>query len=133
MSRALRERMQQLWVLIMQPVPEDVWCQNRKVMKNKQDVLKRKREIREFEAEQRNAALSDTLLRSHRVDEPIWKGSPDAPLVQRIGACAFGLCFISAGVVFLSLGFQKYSWILGIFAIGWFLVGGRMLWNAFRK
>ena len=102
-------------------------------MTSKEETQKRKKEVREFLAEQRNVARSETLLRSHGAEEPLFKGSPNAPLVQRIGAFVFGLFFILAGVVFLTLGFQRYSLILGLFAIGWFLVGGRVLWNAFRR
>lgn len=102
-------------------------------MRIKEDRQKRKKEVSEFLAEQKNLARADTLLRSHRIDEPLIKGAPNAPLVQRVGACVFGLFFILAGVVFLNLGFQKTSWALWIFAVGWFLVGGRMLWNAARR
>ena len=92
-----------------------------------------KREISEIESEQQNAAVAEKLLESHEVDEPLFKGSANAPLVQRIGTIIFGAFFILAGVTFATLGFEKRSWAIGIISIGSFLLGGRMVQNALRR
>jgi len=47
--------------------------------------------IEEARAKQSNTVWPDTLLNGRSVDEFLLKGSPDAPIVQRIGAWIFGL------------------------------------------
>jgi hypothetical protein len=39
---------------------------------------------------------------------------------------------ILAGVTFLSFGVERHSWILAVISAAWFLVGRKMLRNAFR-
>lgn len=56
------------------------------------------RVIEETNRKQRNTVWPDTMLNGRNVDEFLWKGSPDAPLVQRIGACIFGVVFMLGGV-----------------------------------
>lgn len=96
-------------------------------------MLPSTRETREFKARQKKTALADRLLKNREANEPLFKGSPDAPLVQRVGACIFGISFVLAGVRFLVLGFDKGSWPVGVFSIGWLLLGGRLFQNAFRR
>jgi hypothetical protein len=93
----------------------------------REGLLRREREISEFEDERPNAAVAEKLLRRHEVDEPLFKGDLDASMVQRIGALVFGAFFILAGVTFAMLSFEKHNWIIGIPSIASFLLGGRMV------
>jgi len=56
------------------------------------------REIRRFEAEQRNAALAAKFLRINSNYDPFWNISPRAPLVQRIGVGILGSFFLSSAL-----------------------------------
>jgi hypothetical protein len=49
-------------------------------------------------AKQRNVDWRDAHMNGRTVDEFLWKGSPDASLVQRIGACLFGIAFVLVGI-----------------------------------
>jgi hypothetical protein len=102
-------------------------------MKNEAEIPSKERVIEEIKTKQRNFAFPDTLRNSRSVDEFLWKGSPDAPLVQRMGAWMFGLFFILGGLVFLDVAYEKHYWIFGVLSICWFLVGAKVFLNGFRK
>jgi hypothetical protein len=58
--------------------------------------------IEDVSAKQRNTVWPDAMINSKGVDEFLWRGSPDAPLVQRIGAWIFGITFMFLGAMFVS-------------------------------
>jgi hypothetical protein len=58
--------------------------------------------IDETRAKQRNVVFPDTVRNARSVDAFLWRGSPDAPLVQRIGAWLFGSMFVLGVKVFLN-------------------------------
>jgi|SRR5271163_3212864 len=90
--------------------------------------------IKEIKAQQRNTVWSDALVNSKSVDEFLWKGSPDAPLVQRVGAWMFGLFFILFGFVFMDIAYEKHDGLFGVLlSFGWFLLGGKIFLNGFKK
>jgi hypothetical protein len=125
--------MPQQWTLITRLARQGARSQNRAIMKNKAEVPKQQRVIEDIKAKQRNFVFPDTLRNSRRVDEFLWKGSPNAPLVQRAAAWMFGLFFVLAGVAFLDVAFEKHYWIFGVLSLGWFLVGGKVFLNGFRR
>jgi hypothetical protein len=88
--------------------------------------------IEDLKARQRNVVFPEVLNNSRWVDAFLWKGSPNAPLVQRAGAWIFGLFFMLAGLAILALGLQKQSWQADLFALVWFLLGGRIFLNGCR-
>jgi hypothetical protein len=102
-------------------------------MSRRDDLMRQKQSIRKFEREQRDAAVAKKLLKSDGVDDPLFTGSRDATFVQRVGAVILGAFFVIAGVSFATLGFEKQDWILGCFSVPWFLLGARMLQNAFKR
>lgn len=99
----------------------------------KRPELDQQRFVEDFKAKQSNTLWPDTLKNSKGVDEFLWKGSPDAPLVQRIGAWIFGLTFILLGFAFVDIAYEKHSAFDLVFSSIWFLIGGKVFLNGFRK
>jgi hypothetical protein len=83
--------------------------------------------IESVKARQRNLTWPDVLRGSRSVDEFLWKGARDAPLVQRIGAVILGLTYILVGVAFAGMALEQGKWFIGaavpiIFGLGgWFI------------
>ncbi|MGD0629420.1 MAG: hypothetical protein ABR987_08710 [Terracidiphilus sp.] len=97
-------------------------------MSTKQDQA-----IEEVRAKQRNTLWPETIGNRRSVDAFLWKGSPDAPLVQRIAAWVFGGFFILGSIAWLDAAFKRHSILVGVLSIAWFLVGGKVFLNGFRK
>lgn len=87
----------------------------------------------EARARQSNTVWPDTLRNSKSVDAFLWKGDPDAPLVQRVGAWTFGIFFILGGVTWLAGAYKRHSWGVAMLSIAWSLIGGRVFLNGFRR
>jgi hypothetical protein len=102
-------------------------------MNGKTDRSSHERGIEEIEAKQSNTVWPDAMVNSRSVDEFLWKGSPDAPFVQRIGAWIFGVFFIFGGLAWLVGAYERDSWVIAALSIVWFLVGGKMFLNGFRR
>jgi hypothetical protein len=58
---------------------------------------------------QRNTAWPDTLRNSRGVDQLFWHGSPQATVIQEVGALVFGLGFLCVGISFLYWSTQTSS------------------------
>ena len=101
-------------------------------MKSEERDQERGREIRKFEAEQRNAALAAKLLRNNSNYDPFWNISPRAPLVQRIGVGILGLFFLFFGFCFFCMGLEDHSWALFAASLFALLISVRPIWNAFK-
>jgi hypothetical protein len=102
-------------------------------MKAKTKIADHQSVIEEVEAKQKNTAWPDTRKNSRSVDAFLWKGSPDAPLIQRMGAWVFGLFFILCGMVCARLAYTSHSWADALYSTAGFLIGGRVFLNGFRK
>jgi len=105
-------------------------------MKSGRDISSRKglnRLVEQVKAKQRNIIWPDTMINGRGVDEFLWKGSPDAPLVQRIAAWVFGVFFVLASLAWLAAAFERHSVVVGVLSIAWFLVGGKVFLNGFRR
>jgi hypothetical protein len=89
--------------------------------------------IEDIKAKQKNTVWPGPLLNSRGVDEFLWKGSPDAPLVQRLGAWIFGVTFILLGAIFVDIAYERQSWVVIVVSIGLFLLGGRVFLNGFKR
>jgi hypothetical protein len=92
-----------------------------------------KKFIGELEAKQRNTVWPDPMINSRGVDEFLWRGSPDAPLVQRVAAWILGIFFILAGLAWLVGAYLRGWWVIAVLSILWFYVGGRVFLNGFRR
>jgi hypothetical protein len=102
-------------------------------MKDKAESSEHDGFIEEIKDQQRNTLWPDALRNGRSVYEFLWKGSPDAPLVQRIGACIFGLTFILGGLGWLDVAYEKHDRIFGVFSILWFFLGAKLIFNGFRR
>ena len=91
------------------------------------------RVVEELKARQRNLIWPDALINSRSVDEFLWRGAPDAPLIQRVTAWLFGLAFIAVGIALIVAAYEKHFIIVGVLSIAWFLVGGRVCLNGVRR
>ena len=93
--------------------------------------------IEELKAKQRNTLWPDTLINSSSVDGFLWKGSPNPPLVQRIGAWIFGITFMICGLGFIEIVCEKADDGVEFIPLGmgvaFFLVGVRVFRNGFRR
>jgi hypothetical protein len=89
--------------------------------------------VEQVKAKQRNIVWPDTMINGRAVDEFLWKGSPDAPLVQRIAAWGFGVFFVLGSIAWLDAAFERHSVIVGVLSIAWFLLGGKVFLNGFRR
>ncbi|HEY4362002.1 MAG TPA: hypothetical protein VGN17_13580 [Bryobacteraceae bacterium] len=57
--------------------------------------------VADLKARQRNIVFPDTVRNGRAVDKLLWKGDPDAPLVQRIGMLILGICCGGTGLTFI--------------------------------
>jgi len=89
--------------------------------------------IENVKNKQRNTIWPEALNNSRDVDEFLWKGAPDAPLVQRVGAWLFGMVFVLVGVGWFAAGYARNWWIFCLLSFVWFFVGVRVFLNGFRK
>jgi hypothetical protein len=89
----------------------------------------------DVQARQRNTVWPDTLKNGRSVDGFLWKGSPDATPVQRVGSAIFGLAFLAAGFTFVyisvSRGGSGASLFIMLFGLFWIVIGCKLLANAF--
>jgi hypothetical protein len=89
--------------------------------------------IEDVKARQSNTVWPDTLRNSRSVDEFLWKGSSNAPLVQKIGAWIFGLTFILLALAFGDIAYEQHDWPAGAFAVIFLMVGGKVCLNGLRR
>jgi hypothetical protein len=102
-------------------------------MKSQTTSASRKKFIEEIKAKQRNTVWPGPMINSRGVDELLWRGDPNAPLVQRIAAWLFGLVFVLIGLGWLDVAYQKHWIAFGVLSIAWFYLGGRVFLNGFRR
>lgn len=91
----------------------------------------------EIDARQRNTIWPDTLRNAAFVDAFLWKGSPEATSLQRIGIALFGLLFLSPAVLlvcfwFLGEGSALLRTLMLLFALPWAAIACKLFRNAFR-
>lgn len=97
--------------------------------------------IDETRASQRNIVFPDTVRNARPVDIFLWRGSPNPPIVQRIGAWLFGLAFISLSVNFLweaaAARDQDHDWVgfgvMILLSTGCISLGARLFRNGFPR
>ena len=73
------------------------------------------------------------------MDKFLWKGSPDATMVQRAGIAIFAVFFLVAGYFFGHLAVEiaqegelSATILMSLFALFWITIGCKLLANAFR-
>jgi hypothetical protein len=100
-------------------------------MKDKTENLGQKRLIEEIEAKQSNTLWPDATNNSRSVDEFFWKGDPNAPLVQRMGAWIFGLTFILMGLGLFDIAYEKQDRLTGVISLIPFLLAAKSFSTAY--
>ncbi len=85
---------------------------------------------RNLELQQRNTVWPDTVRNARNVDAYLWRGNPNAPMVQRIGAVIWGLSFLLCAASFAYEA--REFWPMYSFTVGFGYVGCRAIRNAFR-
>src|SRR6266446_6820751 len=92
--------------------------------------------IEEIRVKQKSTVWPYPLINNRRVDKFLWKGSSDAPLIQRIGAWVFGLAFLAMGALLLIVG-REFAGDGGeglvIMSVGAFMLGMKIFLNGFRR
>jgi hypothetical protein len=88
--------------------------------------------IEDVRARQRNTTWPDAMVNSSSVDELLWKGSPRATKVQRIGIAIFGLTFAFLGVIFEMIASQKDELVPVFVGLLLLALGTKLLLNAFK-
>ena len=90
--------------------------------------------LEELEARQRNVDWQDTMRKGMSVDALLWRGSPEATSVQRVGIAVFGILFLSLGLFFVfALAPQIHSVLSVMIGILLAALGTRVTLNAFRR
>jgi hypothetical protein len=93
--------------------------------------------IEETKLKQRNTVWPHTLLNGRSVDEFLWKGSPEASPVKRIGAFIFGITYMLGGLGLIEADREsapdRRSLALVIIGVAFILVGLKVFFNAFRR
>lgn len=93
--------------------------------------------VEDVKQKQSNTLWPDAPNNGRSVDEFLWKGNPDAPLVQRIGACIFGLTFMLCGAGFVEIDREitadRKSIVLVIMGVLFFGAGLKVFLNGFRR
>jgi hypothetical protein len=103
------------------------------VMKHSMENPEQERLIEEIEAKQRNIDWPDAMNNGRSVDEFLWKGDLDAPLVQRMGAWIFGLTFILMGLGLFDIAYEKQDRMTGVFSLLPLFLGIKVFLNGFRR
>lgn len=86
------------------------------------------------ERKQRNTLWPDAMVNSSSVDALLWKGSPKATKLQRVGIAIWGLTFLSLGAFFVFvLASEQHSLMAAVIGLFGLALGTRITFNAFRR
>jgi len=89
--------------------------------------------IQDVTARQKNTLWPDAMVNSSSVDALLWRGSPNATKVQRIGIAIWGLCFACLGAVGELGAYEKHELFLLLFGLPWLALGTKIFLNAFKR
>ena len=96
--------------------------------RNAQDHL-----IEDVRAKQQNVLWPNATVNSSSVDALLWKGSPSATKVQRVGIGIFGLGFASIGAICEFGAYEKDELFLMFFGLPCLALGAKLFLNAFKR
>ena len=97
--------------------------------------------IEETHASQRNIVFPDALRNARSADAFLWRGSPNPPFVQRVGAWMFGLVFMGFGLLSFPLAVRilredrsRFGFVItALIGISLVLIGIRIFRNGFPR
>lgn len=88
--------------------------------------------VDDLKARQRNLTWPHLLRGSRSVDEYLWKGARDAPMVQRIGAIILALAYLAVALFFISWTTNGGGWLSGLFSLVLIAVGAKIVHSAVK-
>jgi hypothetical protein len=89
--------------------------------------------IEDVRAKQQNVLWPQAMVNSTSVDALLWKGSPNASKVQRIGIGIWGLAFLCVGAVFELGAYEKDELFPAFFGLPCLALGAKIFLNAFKR
>jgi hypothetical protein len=89
--------------------------------------------IEDVTASQRNTLWPDAMVNSSSVDALLWKGSPKATRVQRIGIAIWGLTFVLIGSACEMGAYERQDLFLMLFGLPCLALGTKLFLNAFKR
>jgi hypothetical protein len=89
--------------------------------------------LEEIKDKQRNIVWPDTLRNGRDVDALVFRGSPKATLVQRIGILLFGVALLMMAIAMIDVGKEGNSFAFYGAGIGLLLLGAWVLFNGMRR
>jgi hypothetical protein len=89
--------------------------------------------IKDLRARQQNTLWPEAMVNSSSVDALLWKGSPNATRVQRIGIAIWGLAFACIGAACEMGAWEKHEPFLMFFGLPWLALGAKLTFNAFKR
>lgn len=82
--------------------------------------------LEEVERRQRSTLWPDAMVNSGSVDRLLWKGSPKATRVQRVGIAIWGLLFLSVGICTLLMAYERHDIIMAVVGVFCSVLGVRI-------
>jgi len=77
--------------------------------------------------------LPSVEVNKRRAHELFWRGTPNAPPIQRIAVCLLGLTLLGVGLATLSDAHEGRSFSQAIFGMGALLIGATWIRNGIRR
>lgn len=82
---------------------------------------------------QRNTIWPTTLRGGKAIDEYLWRGAKNAPLIQRVGAVILAMAYLAVALFFISFATNGGGVLAALFAFALVAVGARIVWSANRR
>jgi hypothetical protein len=73
------------------------------------------------------------MVNSSSVDALLWRGSPNATKVQRVGIAIWGLGFGCLGAFCELVAYERQELFLALFGLPWLALGAKLFLNAFKR
>lgn len=89
--------------------------------------------VEDITAKQRNTTWPHVLRGGRAVDEYLWKGAKDAPMVQRIGAIILALAYLVVAILFIGWTGNGGGWLSGLFSLCLIAAGAKIVHSATRR
>jgi hypothetical protein len=89
--------------------------------------------IEDVKARQRNTTWPDVLRGGRSVDEFLWKGARDAPMVQRVGAVLLALAYVLVALFFIGRATSGGEWFSGVVGVLLIIIGVIFVRSATRR
>jgi hypothetical protein len=89
--------------------------------------------VEDLTVRQRNTTWPHVLRGGRAVDEYLWKGAKDAPMVQRVGAFILALAYLVVALFFIGWTSNGGGWLSGLFSLCLIAVGAKIVHSAAQR